>query len=93
MSRLIVVSNRVSMATDARARAGGLAVALQDALKEQGGIWFGWSGKVTPKTPDEPTITKVGSVTYATIDLSRKHYNEYYNGFRSEEHTSELQSH
>lgn len=81
MSRLVVVSNRVALATDAKARAGGLAVALQDALMEKGGVWFGWSGKVATKPPDKPTLTKVGKVTYATLDLTRKHYSEYYNGF------------
>ena len=81
MSRLVVVSNRVASPTDAKGRAGGLAVALKDALAEHGGVWFGWSGKVTSKTPPKPASTQVGSVTYATIDLSRKHYNEYYNGF------------
>src|SRR5690606_25373827 len=43
MSRLVVVSNRV--AVPGENRAGGLAVALQAALSERGGMWFGWSGK------------------------------------------------
>lgn len=81
MSRLVVVSNRVTIATDKKAQAGGLAVALQDALNQFGGVWFGWSGKVVPRPPSEPAITKVKKVTYATIDLSRKHHAEYYNGF------------
>ncbi len=81
MSRLIVVSNRVAAPTDVKGRAGGLAVALKDALSEHGGVWFGWSGKVASKTPAKPALTQIGPVTYATIDLSRKHYNEYYNGF------------
>ena len=81
MGRLVVVANRVVVANDTKARAGGLAVALQDALQEHGGVWFGWSGKVVPKTPAEPSITKIGAVTYATMDLSRKDYAEYYNGF------------
>ncbi len=78
---MVVVSNRVAVATDTKARAGGLAVAIQDALQQSGGVWFGWSGKVVPKTPSEPTLHEAGPVTYATLDLSRKHYNEYYNGF------------
>ena len=45
MNRLVVVSNRVGPVRDA-ARAGGLAVALVDALKSSGGLWYGWSGKV-----------------------------------------------
>ena len=81
MSRLVVVSNRVAANPAAKTRAGGLAVALQDALRKHGGIWFGWSGKVVPQTTAEPTITKDGPITYATVDLSRKNSAEYYNGF------------
>ncbi len=81
MSRLVVVSNRVAVATDKKAQAGGLAVALQDALREYGGVWFGWSGKTAQRTPNKPKITKVGAVTFATLDLSRRRYNEYYNGY------------
>ena len=81
MNRLVVVSNRVAVTPDAKTRAGGLAVALQDALRKHGGVWFGWSGKVVPQTTAEPTITKDGAITYATVDLSRKNSAEYYNGF------------
>ena len=81
MSRLVVVSNRVAKATDGKGRAGGLAVALQDALKKLGGVWFGWSGSVVAKQQDKPEIVQAGPVTYATLDLTRKQYNEYYNGF------------
>ena len=81
MGRLVVVSNRVSVATDRKAQAGGLAVALQDALQQKGGVWFGWSGKVATRPDPEPVIRQDRKVTYATIDLSRKHYAEYYNGF------------
>jgi trehalose 6-phosphate synthase len=81
LSRLVVVSNRVTVASDKKARAGGLAVALQDALQQNGGVWFGWSGKVGPRTSSEPTISTSNKVSYATLDLSRKHHAEYYNGF------------
>ena len=45
MSRLIVISNRVSApkGQDSGAQ-GGLAVALAAALREYSGLWFGWSG-------------------------------------------------
>ncbi|SDD69613.1 alpha,alpha-trehalose-phosphate synthase (UDP-forming) [Rhodospira trueperi] len=81
MSRLVVVSNRVAVPDAQSATAGGLAVALRDALRSCGGIWFGWSGKTAPQTADQPTMTEVEPVTYATLDLGRKDYNEYYNGF------------
>jgi trehalose-6-phosphate synthase len=46
--RLVVVSNRVLRPTrDGSSSAGGLAVALEGALKQRGGLWFGWSGKIT----------------------------------------------
>ncbi len=80
-SRLVVVSNRVPDVKDGRVQAGGLAVALEEALQNEGGLWFGWSGKTATGRPDEPKETEVGPVTYVTTDLSRKDYNEYYNGF------------
>ncbi|MCP5368284.1 MAG: alpha,alpha-trehalose-phosphate synthase (UDP-forming) [Hyphomicrobiales bacterium] len=81
MSRLVVVSNRVTVKTDTKAKAGGLAVALQDALQRESGIWFGWSGKTVPSQEVEPRMLTHGNVDYATLDLSRKNYAEYYSGF------------
>ncbi len=46
MSRLIIVSNRVAPISEGGPAAGGLAVGVYDALKETGGMWFGWSGDV-----------------------------------------------
>lgn len=80
MSRLVVVSNRVGPVRDA-ARAGGLAVALVDALKSSGGLWYGWSGKVDEHGQDRAKIEDVGSLTLATVDLSAEEHEEYYNGF------------
>lgn len=80
--RLVVVSNRVAVPEkNKKAQAGGLAVALQEALEAHGGVWFGWSGKVSAQKPEKPTIQQQGQVTYATVDLTRKAYNEYYSGF------------
>ena len=45
MSKLIVLSNRVSLPNPDKSTAGGLAVALQDALSDIGGIWLGWNGE------------------------------------------------
>ncbi|MEA2744739.1 MAG: trehalose 6-phosphate synthase, partial [Acetobacteraceae bacterium] len=42
MARLVVVSNRVPLPSERGAKAGGLAVALADAL-QPGSMWFGWS--------------------------------------------------
>ncbi len=46
-ARLVVASNRVGPVRGAAA-AGGLAVGLVDALREHGGLWFGWSGRTAP---------------------------------------------
>ena len=58
--RLIIVSNRVVVPEpSASRRAGGLAVAVDAALKGREGIWFGWSGKVAPDDePTRPTVTE-----------------------------------
>jgi trehalose 6-phosphate synthase len=77
-----VVSNRVSSPRQARSGAqGGLAVALQAALEEWGGIWFGWSGEVKEAGQQKPDMFDSGNVTYATCDLTPQDYEEYYNGF------------
>lgn len=80
MRRLVVVSNRVALPNES-ARAGGLAVALQEALQQNGGIWFGWSGKIAGRTLEKPGIIQQGSVTYAVLDLNRKDHAEYYSGY------------
>ncbi|KGS64986.1 alpha,alpha-trehalose-phosphate synthase [Burkholderia pseudomallei MSHR7527] len=80
MSRLIVVSNRVAAGQDARPTAGGLAVGVLDALKETGGVWFGWNGEIAG-APEEPVIERHGNVTYATVGLTRRDYDQYYRGF------------
>ena len=79
-SRLVVVSNRVA-ATTKGVRAGGLAVALLDALKESGGLWFGWSGKVSDSTRVSTRQIDRGRLSAVTADLSNEDYEEYYNGF------------
>src|ERR1700709_968598 len=79
MSRLIVVSNRVAPIQEGRPAAGGLAIGVLDALKETGGVWFGWSGEIGE--PSAPVIEKQGNVTYATVALSKRDYDQYYRGF------------
>ncbi|MGI9318884.1 MAG: alpha,alpha-trehalose-phosphate synthase (UDP-forming) [bacterium] len=82
MSRLVVVSNRVALSsTKNRANQGGLAMALQAALKKYNGLWFGWSGRVTERPTEKVDTSKSHGVTVATVDLSHDEYEEYYNGF------------
>jgi trehalose 6-phosphate synthase len=79
--RLVVVSNRVTSMAASRPDSGGLAVAIRAALKQSGGIWFGWSGEVQDAVCTEPSIAGDGALTLATLDLSRKDYDEYYVGY------------
>src|SRR5258708_37863310 len=83
MGRLIVVSNRVATPTETKGAAGGLAVGVFGALKDTGGVWFGWSGDVVSETVADagPTLEQEGSVTIATSCLTRKDYGQYYRGF------------
>lgn len=82
MSRLIVISNRVAVPEPGRASAaGGLAVAINAALRERSGIWFGWSGKVSDRPSGEPKKITKGDITYSVIDLAPADLQEYYNGF------------
>ena len=50
------------------------------ALSENGGIWFGWSGKVVDE-PGAPREQEEGAIKYVTVDLARPEYEAYYNGF------------
>ena len=79
-ARLVVVSNRVASLKDP-ARAGGLAVALLDALKRSGGVWFGWSGEISERERRTPKLQHHSALTVATLDLTPDDYEDYYNGF------------
>ena len=81
VGRLVVASNRVAVDAD-KHDSGGLAVALRAALESAGGIWFGWSGKVAEdsSTGELNTVDR-GPLTYATVDLSQRDFDEYYLGF------------
>ncbi|MDR5743435.1 alpha,alpha-trehalose-phosphate synthase (UDP-forming) [Caballeronia sp. LZ029] len=81
MSRLIIVSNRVAPISEGGPAAGGLAVGVYDALKETGGMWFGWSGDVLASHPEGIKLEEHGPVTFATIGLVRRDYDQYYRGF------------
>ncbi|GLU30299.1 alpha,alpha-trehalose-phosphate synthase (UDP-forming) [Trinickia caryophylli] len=81
MSRLIIVSNRVAPISEGGPAAGGLAIGVFDALKETGGMWFGWSGDVVSSGQPQIQLTEQGPVTFATIGLVRRDYDQYYRGF------------
>jgi len=82
VSRLVVVSNRVAPITEGEPAAGGLAIGVLDALRAQGGVWFGWSGEVSAEAEPTPHPSRtVGAITVFTVDLSRRDYDEFYRGF------------
>jgi trehalose 6-phosphate synthase len=78
MSRIVVVSNRVPLPT-IDPRAGGLAVVLSEMLACRGGLWFGWSGRISERSRP-PTLVRDGRVRYATTDLSPAEHQGYYSG-------------
>ncbi len=81
LSRLIIVSNRVAEPSQS-AQAGGLAVGVLDALRESGGLWFGWDGAtVADGEPTPLSLSEHEGITIATMPLSEKDYHEYYQGF------------
>jgi trehalose 6-phosphate synthase len=78
--RLVAVSNRVGPVKGVTA-AGGLAVGLVDALRERGGVWFGWSGRTAPAGTTRQRREKVEGLTLATLDLPQHEFEGYYSGF------------
>ncbi|MGE4220348.1 MAG: alpha,alpha-trehalose-phosphate synthase (UDP-forming) [Alphaproteobacteria bacterium] len=85
MSRLVVVSNRVGSLKNSN-QAGGLAVAMADALRATGGLWFGWSGEIDERAEEaSPQIEEAGRVRIATIPLTEREYADYYLGFSNQE--------
>ncbi len=81
MTRLVVVSNRVPLPSSGQ-RAGGLAVALDGLMEKRGGLWFGWSGRIT-EAPSAAIAQaeQANGIDYATIDLTQDEHDRYYNNF------------
>ncbi len=81
MNRLVIVSNRVADLEN-QVQSGGLAVALGDAIRSVGGVWFGWDGNVVEDgTPLAVTEAAQDNVTVATVPMTAQDYDEYYLGF------------
>ena len=78
MGRLIVASNRTAAGEE---RAGGLAVALWEALEERGGVWFGWSGEVPAQETRGIRSFSEGAVEFALADLTEAEHEGYYLGY------------
>lgn len=82
MSKLIVLSNRVSLPNPDTHAAGGLAVALQDALDTLGGIWLGWNGeKISDDQDNQFSVQSKLDVHYMTCPLKEYQYQSFYSGY------------
>ena len=79
MGRLIVASNRT--AAPGEDRAGGLAVALWDALAERGGVWFGWSGDTVAQESRGVRLVAENNVDFALADLTEAEHEGFYLGY------------
>jgi trehalose 6-phosphate synthase len=81
MSRLVNVSNRVAL--PGSRSDGGLAVGLLAAMRQTGGLWFGWSGRThaSGETGAEPEVLERAGISYATVSLPHSLFESYYNGF------------
>lgn len=80
MSRLVVVSNRVP-SPRSKLAAGGLAVGVLAALREKGGMWFGWSGELVPDAADRRLeLVDRGKISYALLDLTEAEHAGHYGG-------------
>jgi trehalose 6-phosphate synthase len=80
MSRLVNVSNRVPV--HGTTAPGGLAVGVLAAMQANGGLWFGWNGKiVADEASCEPELASDAGIVYATMPLPQTLHEHYYCGF------------
>jgi trehalose 6-phosphate synthase len=80
MKRIVVVSNRVGLPGGGES-SGGLVTGVQAAMRSRGGLWLGWSGKITSSAGDEPAFVRADGIEFATVDLDDSAYRDYYLGF------------
>jgi trehalose 6-phosphate synthase len=80
VQRIVVVSNRVPVPSG-QSEAGGLAVALRAALRETGGVWFGWSGRLSENADPAIERAQLDAIALATTDLTPSQHRGYYEGF------------
>lgn len=82
--RLVVVSNRLADPAQSQ-QAGGLAVAIGDALKTSQGLWFGWSGEISDAVASEdPKTWTSDGIEFATVNLTQQENDDYYLGHSNE---------
>src|SRR5262249_43548765 len=88
-SRLVVVSNRAPVEVQRRGAGqeiartvGGLATALDHAMRERGGTWVAWAGPVN----DDRLAPEVTGLTYPirAVRLKEREVSDYYAGFANQ---------
>ncbi len=77
--RLIAVSNRTAYGDENRA--GGLAVALWDALESSRGLWVGWSGEIVPNPSSLFQRDDYDGVSFALCDYGEAEFEGFYLGY------------
>lgn len=77
--RVVAVSNRGL--SDVQAAAGGLAVALSEALSSEESLWFGWSGKLSQQPNQVKLSQQKDPCQRIQIDLTPGDYQPFYNGY------------
>jgi trehalose 6-phosphate synthase len=50
-------------------------------MRSDGGLWFGWSGEIADATDETIDVARREGITFATLNLSHKEYEEFYVGF------------
>ncbi len=78
MSRLVAISNRLPLGDNP---SGGLVVALQDALRQSGGLWVGFSGELIEDPSDRLTFHEGAPFQRASFDLNPDDHAGYYLGY------------
>ncbi len=80
-NRLVAVSNR--LADPDKPAAGGLAVALEAALRDRDGVWIGASGSAAPDPAGDPPThrTKTDHGEFVALDFDATDYEAYYAGY------------
>ena len=80
MTRLVAISNRVNVPRKGSAP-GGLGVGVLAAMRAHGGLWIGWSGEIAEGEPGDIEVVRRDRLAYATFDLTKTEYEEFYLGF------------
>ncbi|MGA9854910.1 MAG: trehalose-6-phosphate synthase, partial [Gammaproteobacteria bacterium] len=81
MNRLVAISNRVALPGKRGSAQGGLATGLLAAMRQEGGLWFGWNGRVADRARDQADTITEDAISYATTPLTRREFEDYYLGF------------